>query len=259
MTAPSPIESEVLAALPGVRHGFFSREGGVSSGAYATLNCGLGSGDDPASVRENRRRAMAEFGLEEKALVSAYQVHSATALVVETPWSHDARPRVDGFVTRQRGIALGVLAADCTPVLFVEPERRIVGAAHAGWRGALSGILEATVDAMAGLGADRKLIRAAIGPTIAQASYEVGPEFPAPFLARNGPDSAFFAPSGRAGHFMFDLPGYVASRLAALGIGAIDRLAHDTYAERERFFSYRRNTHEGIKDYGRGLSAIALI
>jgi hypothetical protein len=259
MATLTPIESEVLTALPGVRHGFFTREGGVSSGAYATLNCGLGSGDDAGMVRENRQRAMAALGLEGEALVTAYQIHSPTALVVETPWPHDARPRVDGLVTRQRGIALGVLAADCTPVLLVEPECGVIGAAHAGWRGALSGILEATVDAMVGLGAARKLVRAAIGPTIAQASYEVGPEFPAPFLARNASDSAFFAPSERAGHFMFDLPGYVASRLGALGLGAVDQLAHDTYAEPERFFSYRRNTHEGIKDYGRGLSAIALI
>ncbi|HYB10928.1 MAG TPA: peptidoglycan editing factor PgeF [Alphaproteobacteria bacterium] len=259
MTAPSPIESEVLTASAGIRHGFFTREGGVSSGAYATLNCGLGSGDDPQMVRENRRRAMAVFGLGGVALVTAHQIHSPTALVVETPWPLDARPQVDGLVTRRPGIALGVLAADCTPVLFAAPDSAVVGAAHAGWRGALGGILEATVDAMVGLGADRKLIRAAIGPTIAQASYEVGPEFPAPFLARNPSDSAFFAPSARAGHFMFDLPGYVASRLGALSLGAVDQLAYDTYTEPTRFFSYRRNTHEGIKDYGRGLSAIALI
>src|SRR5271169_5128751 len=155
MATLTPIESEVLTALPGVRHGFFTREGGVSSGAYATLNCGLGSGDDAGMVRENRQRAMAAFGLEGEALVTAYQIHSPTALVVETPWPHDARPRLDGLVTRQRGIALGVLAADCTPVLLVEPECGVIGAAHAGWRGALSGILEATVDAMVGLGAAR--------------------------------------------------------------------------------------------------------
>ena len=259
MTAPSPLESKVLAALPCLRHGFFTRQGGVSQGQFQGLNCGLGSGDDAVAVRENRRRAMAIFGLPGEALVTAYQVHSATAVVVEAPWPPDARPRVDGLVARKPGIALGVLAADCAPVLFGEPEGRIIGAAHAGWGGALGVILVATVDAMVRLGARRDSIRAAIGPAIAQASYEVGPEFPAPFLKRNSADAAFFAPSRRAGHFLFDLPGYVASRLGALGIAAIDRLAHDTYAEPERFFSYRRNTHEGIGDYGRGLSAIALI
>lgn len=259
MTSAVPLESETLADLPGLRHGFFTRRGGVSSGVYASLNCGLGSGDDPEAVRENRTRAMATFGLDEAALATAYQVHSAEVLVVEKPWRATARPKVDSLVTREPGIAVGVLAADCTPILFAEPKARIVAAAHAGWRGALSGVVEATVETMLSLGAVLGEIRAAIGPTIAQRSYEVGPEFPGAFLAEDARNAAFFAPSARDGHFMFDLPGYVAMELERLGVASIDRLARDTYAEPELFFSYRRNTHEGIKDYGRDLSAIALV
>jgi YfiH family protein len=254
-----PLQSEVLAELPRVRHGFFTRRGGVSGGVYASLNCGLGSGDDPAAVRENRARAMAAFGLAGEALATAYQVHSARVLVIEAPFETGARPQVDGLVTRRTGLALGVLAADCTPVLFADPEAGVVGAAHAGWRGALTGVLEATVAAMVGRGARRAAIRAAIGPTIAQASYEVGPEFSGAFLEHSFENRAFFKPSVRPGHFMFDLPGYVAKRLGGLGLAAVDPLARDTYAEPELFYSYRRNTHEGIKDYGRGLSAIALL
>ncbi|HUI16577.1 MAG TPA: peptidoglycan editing factor PgeF [Alphaproteobacteria bacterium] len=259
MIPAAPLESAGLAALPGVRHGFFTRQGGVSRGLYASLNCGLGSGDDPAAVRENRARAMAAFGLAGEALATAHQVHSARVHLLEAPFALAARPQVDGLVTRKRGLALGVLAADCTPVLFADAEAGIAGAAHAGWRGALAGVLEATVEAMVGLGAVRAHIHGAIGPAIAGSSYEVGPEFPAAFLAEDRANSVFFRPAARAGHFMFDLPAYVAERLARLGLAAVDRLEHDTYAAPELFFSYRRNSHEGLGDYGRCLSAIALV
>ena len=259
MTPAAPLESAGLAALAGVRHGFFTRQGGVSRGLYASLNCGLGSGDDPAAVRENRARAMAAFGLAGEALATAHQVHSARVHLLEAPFGLATRPQVDGLVTRRRGLALGVLAADCTPVLFADAEAGIVGAAHAGWRGALAGVLEATVEAMVGLGAVRAHIHSTIGPAIAGRSYEVGPEFPAAFLAEERANAAFFRPAARAGRFMFDLPAYVAERLARLGLAAVDRLEQDTYAAPELFFSYRRNSHEGLGDYGRCLSAIALV
>jgi YfiH family protein len=259
MTSAAPLESAALAGLAGVRHGFFTRQGGVSCGIFASLNCGLGSGDDAAAVRENRARALAAFGLADGALATAYQVHSARVHVVEEAFAAEARPQVDGLVARRPGIAIGVLAADCTPVLFADADARIIGAAHAGWRGALAGVVEATVGAMTALGAKRARIRAAIGPCIASTSYEVGPEFPAAFLAEDAANQRFFRPSPNAGHHMFDLPGYVAARLARLGLAEVDRLAHDTYASPELFFSYRRATHRGEKDYGRGLSAIALV
>lgn len=259
MTPAIPLASDALTELPGVRHGFFTRQGGVSRGVYASLNCGLGSGDDLAAVRENRARAMAALALTGEALATAYQVHSARAIEVEKPWAREARPQVDGLVARRPGLAIGILAADCTPVLFADPKARVVAAAHAGWRGALSGVVEATVEAMIAAGARHEAIHAAIGPSIAQASYEVGAEFPGPFLAEDAANAAFFRPSARAGRFMFDLPGYVAKRLACLGLARVDRLARDTYAEADLFFSYRRSTHEGSRDYGRILSAIAMV
>ncbi|MFI4986016.1 MAG: peptidoglycan editing factor PgeF [Alphaproteobacteria bacterium] len=258
MTPAVPLESAALAALPGLRHGFFTRQGGVSRGVYASLNCGLGSGDDAAAVRENRARAMAALALAGEALSTAHQVHSARVHVLEAPLPPEVRPRVDGLVTRRRGLALGVLAADCVPVLLADAEAAVAGAAHAGWRGALAGITDATVEAMVALGARRERICAAVGPCIGAASYEVGPEFPSPFLAADAANGAFFRPAARAGHYMFDLPAYVASRLGQLGLAAVDRLAHDTYEAPELFFSYRRSSHESATDYGRGLSAIAL-
>lgn len=258
MTPAVPLVSNALAALSGIRHGFFTRRGGVSRGVYASLNCGLGSGDDLKAVRENRARAMAALGLPGGSLVTAYQRHSARVILVEEPWAVEARPEVDGLIARRPGIAIGILAADCAPVLFADPEARIVGAAHAGWRGALSGVVEAAVEAMVAAGARRQAIRAAIGPSIALESYEVGAEFPGPFLAQDAANAAFFRPSAQAGRFMFDLPGYVARRLAGLGLARVDSLARDTYAEADLFFSYRRSTHEGSRDYGRILSAIAL-
>lgn len=257
-TSPPPaLEADSLAGLAGVRHGFFTRAGGVSGGIYASLNCGLGSGDDPAAVAENRRRAARALGVAADHLLTAYQVHSADVVTVERPWEGD-RPKVDGMVTRTTGIALGVLAADCAPVLFADPQAGVIGACHAGWRGALSGVVEATVTAMERLGADRRRTRAALGPCIAQASYEVGPEFRANFVAADVESARFFIDSARAGHFMFDLPGYVLSRMARAGVAQSGHLAFDTCAEETRLFSYRRTCLRGDADFGRGLSAIAL-
>jgi hypothetical protein len=251
------ITSDALAG-GGIRHAFFTREGGVSEGIFASLNCGFGSGDAEASVRENRRRAAAALDRTPDELVTCYQVHSPQVVVVDRPWRREDRPRADAMVTRAKGVALGILTADCAPVLFADAEARIIGAAHAGWRGAVSGVLEATVAAMTGLGAAPQRIAAAIGPCIAQPSYEVGPEFPAPFLAEDAANAAFFMPAARAGHFLFDLPGYVARRLARLGLARIARTGGDTAAEPDRFFSYRRSFLRKEPDYGREISAIAL-
>jgi YfiH family protein len=248
---------ERLDAASGVRHGFFGRDGGVSDGLYASLNCGYGSGDAPDKVTANRERAAAGLGLTAARIVTGHQTHSARVATVETPWPRDAAPAVDALVTDRPGIGLGVLSADCAPVLLADAGARVVGAAHAGWRGALGGVLEATVAAMAALGARPERIGAAIGPCIGPASYEVGPEFPAPFLAESEANARFFRPAGRAGHFLFDLPGYVAARLARLGIGC-DWLGRDSLALSDRFFSYRRSTLDGHRVYGRGISLIAL-
>lgn len=251
------IASAALAS-PGLRAAFFTREGGVSQGLYAALNCGYGSGDDAHAVRENRRRAMALLDLPADALVTLYQVHSPTVLAVEAPWAPGEAPKADGAVTARRGLALGILTADCAPVLFADAEAGVIGAAHAGWRGALDGVLEATVTAMAKLGASPARIRAAIGPCIAQASYEVGPEFHARFAEADPVNAALFRPSGRAGRHLFDLAGYVRSRLEGLQLAEVVAAGGDTAAEPERYFSYRRATLAGETDYGRLLSAIAL-
>jgi YfiH family protein len=249
-----------LAALDGdgLRHGFFTRGGGVSEGIFASLNCGLGSGDDAEKVAENRRRAMATLDLSREDLATCHQVHSATVIELDGVWPQAERPRADAMVTKKRGVALGILTADCAPVLFADPAAGVIGAAHAGWRGAVAGVLEATVAAMVRLGATPERIRAGIGPSIAQPSYEVGPEFPAPFLAADPADADLFRPAPRAGHFLFDLPGYVARRLQRLGLGQVERSGGDTAAEAERFFSYRRSCLRREKDYGRELSAISL-
>ncbi|HZD24767.1 MAG TPA: peptidoglycan editing factor PgeF [Alphaproteobacteria bacterium] len=252
------LTSASLAALPGVRHGFFTREGGVSRGIYASLNCGYGSGDSRADVGENRARVAAQLGLGGDALITIHQVHSPDVTIVERPWAPGEAPRGDAMVTARPGIGLGILAADCGPVLFADAEAGVIGAAHAGWRGALGGVLEATVEAMETLGARRERIAAALGPCIAQASYEVGPEFRDGFLARAAGNARYFVPSGREGHHRFDLPGYVLDRLVELGLGAAERLHNDTYAEADGFFSFRRATHRGEPDYGRQISAIAL-
>ena len=242
----------------GVRHGFFTREGGVSGGVFASLNCGLGSADDPARIGENRARAMARLDLDGAALVTAYQCHSADCVTVTAPWGRGAAPRADALATSRPGVALGILTADCAPVLFADAHAGVIGAAHAGWRGALGGVLEAAVTAMATLGAARERTVAAVGPCIGPGSYEVGPEFFGAFRKADEANTALFAPSERDGHYMFDLPRYVARRLSRLGLAGVARLAHDTCADADRFFSYRRACHRGERDHGRLLSAIAL-
>jgi YfiH family protein len=241
-----------------IRHGFFTREGGVSEGVYASLNCGFGSGDDPAKVARNRAIAVDALGLAEDRLITCHQIHSATVLTVEAPWRREDSPRADGMATKQPGIALGVLAADCAPVLFADAAAGVIGAAHGGWRGALGGVMEATVAAMVALGADRSRIRAGIGPCIGQDSYEVGPEFPGRFTEIDAVSGDFFVPAARPEHFRFDLPGYIAHRLVRLGLGTIANAACDTVADPKRFFSYRRACLTGERDYGRALAAITL-
>lgn len=238
-----------------VRHGFFTRRGGVSKAPFDSLNCGFGAADTIENVAHNRALAMAHLDLAADRLVTCHQVHGTDVVTVERPWAREASPRADGMVTRVPGVALGVLAADCAPVLFADAEAGVIGAAHGGWRGALAGIVEATVAGMEALGAMRARIRAGIGPCIAQRSYEVGPEFPPRFAAEDG---IFFAPARREGHFMFDLGGYLERRLVQLGVASVQRAPHDTVAEEDRFFSYRRACLRGERDYGRGLAAIAL-
>jgi polyphenol oxidase len=243
-----------LADEPGVMHGFFTREGGVSTGVYASLNCGPGSRDDPAAVAENRARAIAALGPKAR-LVTLAQIHSATVHAVGADWDFGARREGDGLITAQPGVALGILTADCTPVLFADAQARIIGAAHAGWKGAAGGVLEATIAAMEKLGAKAARLVAAIGPTISQANYEVGQDLRDRF---GGDDARFFVASDRPGHFRFDLPGYVAQRLRKAGVAAVSNLALCTYPPENGLFSYRRTTHRGEADYGRELSAIVL-
>jgi polyphenol oxidase len=251
------IESEHLKA-PGLSHGFFTRGGGHSTGIFASLNCGLGSGDDPDVVAMNRGVVERALGVGEKHLVSAFQVHSADVVVVDKPWASDARPQVDGLVSKTKGIALGVLTADCGPVLFSDGEAGVIGACHAGWKGALTGVTDSTIAAMEKLGAQRERIVAVLGPTISKVAYEVGPEFPAPFLAQSAEHGRFFTPSTKAGHFMFDLPSYIMLRLKQAGVGQAHDVVLCTYSDEARFYSYRRATHRGEKDYGRLVSAIAM-
>jgi YfiH family protein len=251
------LESSLLAAIPGVRHAFFSREGGVSGGIYDGLNGGIGSNDDPAHVSENRRRMAERMGVAPGHLLSAHQIHSPDAVVATGPWHGEARPRADAVVTRTEGIAIGVTAADCGPILFADASARVIGAAHAGWKGALTGVLESTIDAMEKLGADRSSMVAAIGPLIRQHSYEVGGEFVERFLDADANNAMFFLPSVRSGHSMFDLAGFIRMRLENAGILMIDDIGVDTYSD-ERFYSYRRSVHRKEPDYGRHVHAIAL-
>jgi YfiH family protein len=257
--------------LPGVRHAFFTRRGGVSSGLYASLNAGYGTDDDPAKVARNRALAMESLGLGPDALVTAYQVHGTAVAVVDAPLKRGRAPRADGLVTQRPGLALGMLTADCAAVLFADSEAGVVGAAHAGWRGAKDGVIEAVIGKMCELGAKRGNIAAAIGPCIAKESYEVGPEFPKAVLGRplaagdqmggavaaeSGRD--LFAPAPRARHYLFDLAGYVVGRCRAAGVTKTALLPADTFREEERFFSYRRALVRGEPDYGRCLSVILL-
>jgi len=245
-------------ALPGIGHAFFTREGGVSSGHYASLNGGLGSGDSAIHVAENRARMAGALGVEPCRFLTAYQIHSPHVVVAETPWTPAARPRADGIVTRTPALAVGVSTADCAPVLFAEPQARVVGAAHAGWRGALAGIVEATIAAMERLGAARESIRAALGPMIRQPNYEVGPDLIERFAAEDPASKTFFLAGPRSGHALFDLGGYVAARLTRAGVRHIEDLGLCTYADADIFFSYRRATHRAEGDYGRHVNAIVL-
>jgi YfiH family protein len=253
MTLTSPL----LSAIPGLRHGFFSREGGISEGIYAGLNGGVGSKDNPDHVAENRRRMAAAIGVEPSHFLTVFQIHSPDVAVAEAPWDAAARPRVDAIVTRVDGLAIGATAADCGPVLLADPSARVIGAAHAGWKGALSGVVESTIDAMEKLGAKRADMVAAIGPLIRQPSYEVGPEFVDRFIEADAENVRFFLPSLRRSHSLFDLGGFIRMRLEHAGIALIDDLGIDTYAD-QRFYSYRRSVHRGEPDYGRNIHAIAL-
>ena len=252
------LQAAALKALKGIRHAFFTREGGVSQGIYASLNGGVGSNDKPDDVRENRARMAAALGVTPDRFLSLYQIHSPDVMTVETPWASDARPRADAMVTKVPGLALGISTADCGPVLFADADARVIGAAHAGWKGAFTGVLEATLAAMEKLGAKRGKISVALGPMIRQPSYEVGPEFVERFAAADTANSRFFAPSARADHAMFDLPGYIRSRLEKAGVAQIDDIGLDTCADPERFYSYRRTTLRKEPDYGRHINAISL-
>lgn len=247
-----------LAKLAGIRHGFFTRAGGVSQGVYASLNGGVGSDDAPDRVAENRARMAGALGVAPGRLLTAYQTHSPDVVVADDPWTQENRPRADAIVTRTRGLAVGVSTADCGPLLFADAEAGVIGAAHAGWRGALTGVIEATVAAMEKLGADRGRIAAALGPTIRQPNYEVGLEFIERFLAADPDNSRFFTAADQTGHAMFDLTGYIADRVALAGIETFEDLGLCTFAEPERFYSYRRMTRLGEPDYGRHVNAIAL-
>jgi len=241
-----------------IRHAFFSRDGGHSDGVYTSLNCGYGSGDTTANVRANRERAMARLERTADDLTTVHQVHGADVAIVETPWPLSARPKADALVTQTPGVTLGILTADCAPVLFADPAAGVIGAAHAGWKGALGGVLQATVTAMENLGARRQDISAALGPCIRQASYEVGPEFRQTFVAADAASDIYFQPAERSEHFMFDLAGFVMARLNDMSLQSVDDVGVDTYLETERFFSYRRTTHNQEQDYGRGLSALTM-
>jgi YfiH family protein len=251
------ITSPLLDAAPGLRHAFFTRDGGVSEGIYAGLNAGIGSNDDPARVAENRRRMATAIGVAPERFLTVYQVHSPDVAVAEAPWDNATRPKADAIVTATPGLAIGVTAADCGPILFADPAAGVIGAAHAGWKGALTGVVESTLQAMQRLGASRERVVAAIGPLIRQPSYEVGAEFVARFADADAGYARFFIASARPGHAMFDLGGFIRMRLEAAGVLLIDDLGLDTYPD-ERFYSYRRTTHRAEPDYGRHVHAIVL-
>ncbi len=256
---PAPALRCGLLTAPGVAHAFFTREGGASQGVYDSLNGGVGSKDDPRAVAENRRRMAEALGVRASHLCVPYQVHSADVAIVGEPFSPMERPRVDGLATRARGVALGVTGADCGMILFSDVGAGVVAACHAGWKGALTGVVEATLAAMERLGASRQATSAVLGPTIGPASYEVGPEFVARFLDASPANARFFSESIRDGHSLFDLPGYIGMRVIGAGIGRFKNLGFDTYAMDDRFFSYRRSVHRREDDYGRLVSAIALV
>ncbi len=254
--ADEPVEAiraDILAQVP---HGFLSRRGGVSTGVLAGLNCGPGSGDDAGLVAENRARAVSAVCPGGR-LVTVYQIHSPTCVTVSDPWGDEARPQADALVTDRAGLVLGIVTADCAPVLLADREAGVVGAAHAGWKGALAGVTDNTLAAMEALGARRERIAAAVGPCIAQHSYEVDEAFRDRFIAEVPENQAFFAP-GRPDHAQFDLSGYVARRLELAGLTRIEQLGLDTYSDHSRFYSFRRSTHRGEPSYGRQISLIAI-
>ena len=252
------LQAANMKELANIRHGFFTRNGGVSKGIHASLNCGLSGYFEDAEVAENRRRVAEQIGVLPENLLSCLQVHSPDVVTVTRAWEKSGRPKADGMVTKEKGIALGILTADCLSVLFADAKEGVIGAAHAGWQGALSGVIENTVMAMEELGASRRGLCAALGPCIWQNSYEVGPEFPAPFMAEDPAQEKYFRPAFRSDHYMFDLPGYVTGKLRALGLRDIEASPADTYADEARFFSYRRDCHRGAGGGGRLISAIAL-
>jgi YfiH family protein len=249
------LHSPILSRVPGVRHAFFTRQGGVSKGVYDSLNVGVGSKDDPAAVQENRARAAVVLGVAPDHLLTCYQIHSSLAVTADAPWPE--RPEADSVVTTAANLACSALSADCAPILLADGAARVVGAAHAGWKGALGGVVEAAVAAMEAKGARRERITAVIGPCIAQASYEVGEDFRERFAAETAGSERFFAP-GRPGKLQFDLPGFVLHRLAEAGVGQSEWIGRDTCAEEDLFFSNRRGFLRGEPDYGRLLSAILL-
>ena len=257
MTLPA-ITAPLLSGVDGISHGFFTRKGGVSEGIYASLNGGRGSSDNPESVTENRRRMIAYLGVADGQLATPYQIHSSEVVIAFEPWAPGEAPQADGVVTSTRGLAIGIATADCGPILFADPQEGVIGAAHAGWKGALGGVLDETVLAMEKLGARRDSIIAVLGPCIRQPSYEVGPEFVTTFRAADGENDRYFR-STENGKSLFDLGGYVVHRLHESGIGQVADLGLDTYADAERFYSFRRTTHRGEPDYGRLISAIALV
>lgn len=252
------LQAESLSALDGIRHAFFTRDGGVSGGIYASLNSGIGSSDDASHVTENRARMAQALGVKPDRLITAYQIHSPHVVIADEPWSVETRPKADAIVTRTPGLAIGVSTADCGPLLFADAQARVIGAAHAGWRGAFSGVIEGTIAAMEKLGADRRRISVALGPLIRQNNYEVSQSFVDEFLRIDDTYARFFVPASREGHAMFDLPGFIASRLAQSGIERLEDIGVCTYSDPDRFYSYRRSTHRAEPDYGRHVNAIVL-
>ncbi len=262
MSAVSSASLQPILAAPlmleGISHAFFTRQGGASGGIYASLNGGQGSNDDPAAVAINRERMAGFMGVPSAHLLSCWQIHSADVVTVTAPWSRDQRPKADGMVTNRPGLCLAIATADCGPVLFADSEARVIGACHSGWKGAFTGILEATLDGMEALGAKRARIHAVLGPTISARAYEVGPEFVARFLDADPAFAMFFTPSPKDGHQMFDLPAFIGHRLRQAEVGSYTNLDRCTYGEPELFYSYRRTTHRNEPDYGRLMAAIAL-
>lgn len=252
------IEAHNLIRNPDIRHGFFTREGGYSTGDYSGLNCIYGTGDDPQLVQRNRAHIATALGLDPDRLVTPYQHHSADVVVVTQPWSRADAPKADGLVSARPGVAIGITTADCAPVLFADAQAQVIGAAHAGWRGALGGVTDQVISEMEMLGARRGNISVAVGPTISGENYEVGPEFHEQFLDDDADNAQFFQPSQKDGHFMFNLPAYLMHRLGAADVGSVEHTGQCTYADPQKFYSYRRATHRGEKTYGGQISAITL-